>query len=1270
MNRIHRLVWSQHHRQWLAAPEIAKRGRTASKGGEALALAMLAIMGRLGWRQLLRATLGAVALTALLASQAQAQTAPKPATLPQGGQVVAGQAQLQTGGSAAAPVLSVNQASQRAVIDWSSFNLGSAATVDFNQPNAQSATLNRVTGMDPSQIFGHISAPGQVTLINPAGVFFSPSAVLDVGALTATTMQQSDADFMAGIARFQQGGGAGSVVNQGRITAALAGYVALLAPEVRNQGLIVASQGTVALASGSAITLNFDPESRLASLTVTPSQIATLVENGQAVQAPGGLIILSAASLNGLMGSVVNSGTLDASSLSAKGGRILLEGDAIGLGAASKTLATGATGGGTVLAGGGLHGSGGMVQADSVTMAADATVDVSATQTGKGGTAVLWSDTARADSLTTAKGTIVARGGSQGGDGGQIETSGHAVDVSGIRIDAGATQGKAGQWLIDPYDYTIGASQANAIGSALGTSDVLVSTTVNNSAYGSNGNSASAGNILLDANIVKPATGTGTTTLTLQASNRITIQSFTSPQSITTLGGPLNVVLWSGYGGTAAGIHVPSITTNGGDVWIGGSASAGGSSTWDGLTVGNGPAQSNSAGNWNAVDWAGTINTKAASGPSGGDVMIWGKDGATSSNTGLWAYTYAGIQAGSGQVSLISDSYNWNGNSPPINTTGAFTAAPNDTSFTWPVYMSWFILGGATPGGLTLGKAGSTANILFDAAQTVAGPISLYGGNVSVNANMTSTGSGGAVLVQATGGIAQAVNTSVTTAGGNISYLSNANGGTAAGGISIGNGTSFTSGGGNILFAGGTLAGYATGVDLVNGYASNYNNAGIWFGSSDAANINIKSGGGNITARGMENYTAGTNASFPNYGWGLFGGGGLTMDTRDANGQGSGSITLAGQSNGTAPGGSSGMQLSAGGYTTPSTFQTYAGSISLSGSKNAGGSNAWNSVLLSHASLLSNSGNVSIVGDSFGFGAGTTLSTAGALAVTPYASDSFSSAVNFGGSLSGANFVGSSAAAGLTISNLAGLSGFTLGSASNGAATTLGGPFTVAGPISVLAGGSGGTVATTSTLTTTASSGNVTLQAAGNVTVGGTVTSAGSGGISVVSTTNGGIVLNAGLVATAPGAPVLVKGPGDIVSTDNATTFQTHNGNLTFWSDSDAYLGGAIYIGRNNTLNSANGSTAQASGGGRITLAGGTTVDGAGLPTGYAAGSSGSSATTSSGITFGDDVNGADNIAIYSGGGNILFKGASYAGNVSASYVMGIDGRGGMVVNSGAGTIT
>ncbi len=95
--------------------------------------------------------------------------APAPTQLPTGGQVVGGAASIVQSGA----TLNVNQSSQRAAINWQTFNVGSSATVNFNQPSASSVTLNRVLDSNPSQIYGRINAPGQVFFTNPNGVYFS-----------------------------------------------------------------------------------------------------------------------------------------------------------------------------------------------------------------------------------------------------------------------------------------------------------------------------------------------------------------------------------------------------------------------------------------------------------------------------------------------------------------------------------------------------------------------------------------------------------------------------------------------------------------------------------------------------------------------------------------------------------------------------------------------------------------------------------------------------------------------------------------------------------------------------------------------------------------------------------------------------------------------------------------------------------------------------------------------------------------------------------------
>jgi filamentous hemagglutinin family protein len=464
MNHVYRLKRSGRTQQLQPVPETARAAGKGSRTGKTLA-------------QTVTATLASVALGGM-ASLAHAQQAPPAITapaanqLPQGGVVTRGSANINTGSigtNGSTALMSVNQSSQRAVIDWASFNVGSQAKVQFNQPSTSAVTLNNILGNNASQIYGQISANGQVFLSNPNGVYFSPTAQVSVGGLVATTGKANADEFMAGKASFNRAGSTGSVVNEGQLTSAAGGYIALLAPEVRNQGVVVAQAGTVALSSGEAITLSFNNSGTgLAGITTTPQTIATLVENRSAVLAEGGQIILSAHALAALQGSVVkNSGQLSATSLHDKGGKIVLMADSIELTGTSRIEANGPQGGGTVLVGGDWQGSGDTRQAVQVTMAPGASIETNATQQGDGGKVVLWSDVHNASSVTQVDGRIEAKGAgsaNKGGNGGQVETSGHTLNLGEqVTVNTQAAgQGQAGQWLLDPANIDINSTGTEA----------------------------------------------------------------------------------------------------------------------------------------------------------------------------------------------------------------------------------------------------------------------------------------------------------------------------------------------------------------------------------------------------------------------------------------------------------------------------------------------------------------------------------------------------------------------------------------------------------------------------------------------------------------------------------------------------------------------------------------------------------------------------------------------------------------------------------------
>ena len=293
INRIYRLVWSPVFNSCVAVAEnTSSRGKLgASLGMAGLTLAM-----------------------ACLAPQAKAADAGNAS-------VVAGTGSVSTLGN----TTTINQGSQRLAIDWTSLSTRANEALVFNQPNAQAIALNRITGSSPSELLGSLTANGQVFVLNPNGVLFGAGSQVNVGGLVASTLDMSNADFMAGRHVFT--GSGGSVVNKGNLNAGQGGYLALLAPEVRNEGVMTASLGTALLAAGNKVTLKLDNASLL-GYSIDQGAINALAENKQLIQANGGQVLLSAKAVDSLTTATVNNtGVIEAKTIQNKAGRILLMGD-------------------------------------------------------------------------------------------------------------------------------------------------------------------------------------------------------------------------------------------------------------------------------------------------------------------------------------------------------------------------------------------------------------------------------------------------------------------------------------------------------------------------------------------------------------------------------------------------------------------------------------------------------------------------------------------------------------------------------------------------------------------------------------------------------------------------------------------------------------------------------------------------------------------------------------------------------------------------------
>lgn len=548
-----------------SADSGATRGRKAAwaeRQGEVLRLC-----DRSG---LLRSTaLQAVACLVVAGAPFVAVAQPAPTARPTGGQVVAGQASI----AQTTAQTTVSQASQRGAVNWQSFDVGSQHTVQFQQPSANAVTLNRVVGPNPSEIAGRIQANGQVVVVNQAGVLFHRGAQVDTAGLVVSAAGISNNNFMAGRMVFDQPAKPGAKIeNRGTITIREQGLAALVAPQVANSGVIRAKMGKVILAGAEAHTLDLYGDGLL-SINVTrqvqsnPGDAPALVTNTGTISAAGGTVVLTAEAVDGVVSTLVNSGgRVSANTRGGQTGRVVLSGrggDVIVAGtvtadgnragqtggsisvvptgqvtvaSTARISASGQAGGGTVGIGvaRARTPSGPPVtdqkMASHVTVQSGATIAADARVLGTGGNITLLSS-----GTTRMNGTISARGGASGGDGGFVEVSGRSLSSVTGKITVSAPSGRAGSILLDPdfldivdasfgtgtWDTTVKNTGTVLAGAASIPPDTISNTALNDF----------EGNVLLQATQTITVAGNVSLTkqpnlsLTLEAGGTITVNS-------------------------------------------------------------------------------------------------------------------------------------------------------------------------------------------------------------------------------------------------------------------------------------------------------------------------------------------------------------------------------------------------------------------------------------------------------------------------------------------------------------------------------------------------------------------------------------------------------------------------------------------------------------------------------------------------------------------------------------------------------------------------
>ena len=242
--------------------------------------------------------------------------------LPTGGNITAGLGNISQNGA----VMTVQQNTSKMIVDWKGFSIGADHTVNFVQPSSSSVALNRVTGADPSVIQGHLNANGQIFLLNPNGVLFTPTAQVNVGGIIASTLALSDADFLAANYKFE-GSSSNAIVNQGNLVAgkdSAGGDIVMIAAKITNEGAMDANGGAVVLGAGSKVTLDLGGPVKL---SIESGALEALIQNGGAIRSEGGTILLTAQAADALSRTVIkNTGVIEAQTLSTgPNGEIILK---------------------------------------------------------------------------------------------------------------------------------------------------------------------------------------------------------------------------------------------------------------------------------------------------------------------------------------------------------------------------------------------------------------------------------------------------------------------------------------------------------------------------------------------------------------------------------------------------------------------------------------------------------------------------------------------------------------------------------------------------------------------------------------------------------------------------------------------------------------------------------------------------------------------------------------------------------------------------------
>ncbi len=369
------------------------------------------------------------------------------------------------------------------------FGLTSQEVASFFATPTIENIVARVVGGDPSFIDGLLEVTGgnpNLFFINPAGIVFGSHARLNVpGDFLATTASsvgfQGEGVLTMGTTRYGPLNGAparlgfqgsGAIVNAGDLEVGEGRVLALLGTEVISTGDLAAPGGAITIAAvpnstrvrlsqeGAILGIEIERPDRIHWEGSAPHDLAELLTVGNQVLTTGlevgtdGSVTVeeTGTTLPATAGLAVVSGELDASGV--EGGVVDVRGYRVALLGATVD-ASGTHGGGEVSLDSGFGFRGGTGACTLVDVGS--TIRADALEDGDGGQVRLWSD-----GVTSFRGQVSARGGSESGDGGFVEVSGAASLLFRGGVDVRSPWGEGGTVLLDPADIVIAVDDDTA----------------------------------------------------------------------------------------------------------------------------------------------------------------------------------------------------------------------------------------------------------------------------------------------------------------------------------------------------------------------------------------------------------------------------------------------------------------------------------------------------------------------------------------------------------------------------------------------------------------------------------------------------------------------------------------------------------------------------------------------------------------------------------------------------------------------------------------